>query len=79
MRWAKRQVEAFHGQVVTGMPLPALEAKAREMHLNYRPMTGNTPGEGKVVVWEGFAFGRWFCNVEYREGKVTGKRITPLD
>lgn len=78
-RWAKEQVEAYSRLAVIGMPVAGLENKAREMHLNYRRMTDGNVNSGKIYVWEGFGFYRWFCDVEYQDGKAIKKRVTLVD
>lgn len=77
--WAKKQVEAFSRIVVIGQPVAGLEKKAKEMHLNYRQMGKSNEKNGRFYVWEGFVFDRWFCDVEYKDGKVTSKEVTFLD
>ena len=79
VRWAKKQVEAYCQLVVIGMPVAGLEAKAREMRLNYRQMAGSNGMNGRFSVWEGFGMGRWFCDVEYQGGKATDKKVAFLD
>lgn len=76
---AKSRVEAFCRQVEVGMPLSTLEAQAKEKKLNYRFGPGSDDRNGSMTAWKGVAFYRWFCEVEYREKKVTGKRIRFLD
>lgn len=49
------------------------------MRLNYRRTGPGGGRDGALVVWEGFLFERWFCDVEYRDGKVTAKKVTFLD
>jgi hypothetical protein len=77
--WAKQQIEAFSQLVVIGLPVAGLEHKAKEMHLKYRRMTDSNDTDGRFHVWEGFAFGRWFCDVEYKDGKATNKKVAFLD
>jgi hypothetical protein len=79
IRWAKKQIEAFSQQVTIGMPVAGLEMKAKGMQLNYGRFADSNDMNGRLYVWEGFAFGRWFCDVEYRDDKVTIKRVTFLD
>ena len=79
VRWAKKQVDEFSRQVVIGMPVAGLEKRAIAMHLKYRPLTGGSDNAGKFMVWQGFAYKRWFCTVEYRDGKVVAKKSTTLD
>lgn len=79
VKWAKKQVESYNGLVVIGQPIAGLENKAKEMHLNYRRMTDSNEKDGRFYVWEGFVFDRWFCDVEYKDGKATSKKVTFLD
>lgn len=79
VRWAKKQVDAFNQLVVIGMPVAGLETKAKELKLKYRQVTVGTAKNGRLIVWEGFAFARWFCDVEYRDGKAANKKVTFLD
>ncbi|MCI5121470.1 MAG: hypothetical protein D3908_09835 [Candidatus Electrothrix sp. AUS4] len=72
-------MEAFNTYVVIGQPVAGLEDKAKELHLNFRNMTETNGKDGNVLVWEGFSFARWFCDVEYKDGKVTTKKVTFLD
>ena len=79
VRGAEKQVRAFSQLVVVGMPVAGLDRKASEMGLKFRRTAGSSGQSGSIQVWEGFAFGRWFCNVDYLDGKATGKRVTSLD
>lgn len=79
VRWAKKQVEAFSRIVVIGQSVAGLEKTAKEMHLNYRQMGKSNEKDGRFYVWEGFVFDRWFCDVEYKDGKATNKKVTFLD
>ena len=79
VKWAKKQVEAFNQQVVIGMPVGGLEKKAKALKLNYRLETDSNDKNGRFFVWEGFVFSRWFCEVEYRDGKAASKKVTFLD
>lgn len=76
---AEKQVQAFSQLVVVGMPVAGLDEKASEMGLKFRRPAGSSDQSGSIQVWEGFGFGRWFCNVEYQHGKATEKRVTSLD
>ena len=79
VRWAKKQVEEYCQLVVIGMPVAGFEATAKDMRLNYRRMADSNDMNGRFSVWEGFGMGRWFCNVEYQDGKATVKRAAFLD
>lgn len=80
VQWAKKQVEAYRDLVVIGQSVAGLENKAKEMHLNYKRMADSNDGkDGMFFVWEGFVFDRWFCDVEYKDGKATSKKVTFLD
>lgn len=79
IRWAKKQIEAFSGLVVIGQPVEGLKNKAKEMHLKYRIMTDNNENDGRFYVWEGAFFNRWFCDVEFKDGKTVSKKVTLVD
>lgn len=79
IRWAERQIETFSQLVVIGMPVAGLEMNAKEMHLNFRRATDSTDNNGKFHVWEGLVFNRWFCDVEYQDGKAVKKKVTFVD
>jgi len=79
VRGVEKQVQAFSQQVVIGMPVAGLDVKAVEMGLKFRRLADSNDRNGSFQVWQGFAFGRWFCDVEYRDGKTTNKRVTFLD
>jgi hypothetical protein len=79
IRWADKQVDAFSRQVVIGMPAAGLEAGAKNLHLHYRRLSGSTDKNGRFMVWQGFAFKRRFCIVEYRDGTVVTKNAASLD
>lgn len=74
VRWAKSGVVAFSQLAAVGTPVSDLEAKAKAMHLNCKRTEG-LDKHGKLLVWDGFAFARWFCEVEYQNGKVVKNRV----
>lgn len=76
---AEKQVRAFSELVVVGMPVVGPVGKANEMGLKFRRTAGSSDQSGSIQVWGGFAFGRWFCDVDYVDGKATEKRVTSLD
>jgi nitrogen fixation protein FixH len=79
VKWVKKQIEVFSGLVVIGQPVAGLENKAKEMHLKYRRMTDSNEKDGRFYVWEGAFFNRWFCDVEYKDGKALNKKVTLVD
>lgn len=79
LKRVEQKVEAFSETVVVGMPVAGLDEKAGKMGLKSRRTLGSSDQNGSLQVWEGFAFGRWFCDIDYRDGKTTNKRVTFLD
>lgn len=79
VKWAKKQIDTFSNSVHIGMPVVGLQQKAAELNLNYLLLSNSNEHEGTLIVWEGFVFDRWFCDVEYKDGKVTNNKVTFLD
>jgi hypothetical protein len=79
MRWARNQVELFCMEVAIGMPIYGLEEKAMEGSLEVISDEANGSEPAKIIVWGGWAFARWFCNIEHTNGKVVGKKTIFLD
>jgi len=79
VNWAQKQVEQFGKAATIGAPITGLKKKAEELHLNYQPQSDSNDKSGKFYVWEGFAFSRWFCDVEYQDGKVVKQNVHHLD
>ena len=81
--WAERQVTAFCNDVVIGTSVDELERKAKDSWLEIRKVPAMTiegkPSPAKLLIWEGFAFGRWFCEISHAAGKVESTRIVQLD
>ncbi|GEM_PF-1854185 len=73
---ARNQVESFCSQAAVGMSVS--ETRAGKAGLNFKVIR-DTPDTGHIVVWEGWAYARWFCTVEYVSGKVVRKKIFFLD
>jgi len=79
IRWAHRQVESFCAQVAIGMPVQGLEGKAKGLGLKVKVFKPAGSRPARMVVWGGWAFARWFCEVEHVNGKVVSKEISFLD
>jgi len=81
--WAERQVTAFCNDVVVGASVDELERKAKDFWLEIRTVPAMTiegkPSPARLLAWEGFAFGRWFCEISHTNGKVDSKRLIDLD
>jgi hypothetical protein len=81
--WAERQVTAFCDSVTVGTSVDELERKAKDSWLEIRKISAMTiegqPSPAKLLIWEGFAFGRWFCEISHANGKAGSKRIVELD
>ncbi len=79
MRWAHNQVESFCMEVAIGTPIYGLEEKAMEGSLEVISFEANGSVPAKITVWGGWAFARWFCDIEHTNGKVVGKKTISLD
>jgi len=84
VRWAQSQVEKFCGEVVIGEPVHGYEAKAKDFWLKVRHLPEMTEEDSRrhptrLLVWEGFVFNRWFCEIGHAGGKVISKKIVELD
>jgi hypothetical protein len=79
MRWAHNQVESFCMEVAIGMPIHGLEEKAKERGLKVFKFEANGSRPAIMTVWEGWAFARWFCEIEHTNGKVVSKKNVFLD
>jgi len=81
--WAERQVAAFCNDVVVGASVDELERKAKDFWLEIRTVPAMTIegklSPAKLLAWEGFAFGRWFCEISHVNGKAESKRVVELD
>jgi hypothetical protein len=81
--WAERQVTAFCNEVAMGTSVDELERKANDSWLKIRKISAMTiegrSSPAKLLVWEGFAFGRWFCEISHVNGKAGSTRIVELD
>ena len=81
--WAERQVTAFCNDVAVGTSIEELERRAKDSWLEIRKLPATTiegkPSLPKLLVWEGFAFGRWFCEISHTNGKADSKRVIDLD
>jgi hypothetical protein len=79
MRWVHNQVESFCMEVAIGMPILGLEEKAKERSLKILKFEANGSRPARMTVWEGWAFARWFCEIEHANGKVVSKKTALLD
>ncbi len=77
--WAHNQVESFCMEIAIGMPIHGLEEKAKERSLRVRKIKANGSRQARMTVWEGWAFARWFCDIEHTNGKVVSKKTIFLD
>ena len=78
VRWAKSRVAAFSRLAAVDTSVSELESKAKEMHLNCKRTEG-LDKNGRLLVWDGFAFARWFCEIEYRNGRVRTRKLFSPD
>ena len=79
IRWARRQARGLCGEIEVGGPVAGIEARARERGLRVIKSREAVGHPGKIMTWEGFGFGRWFCDVEYHDGRVLSKEVFFLD
>ncbi len=81
--WAKRQVTAFCNDIAVGASVEELERVARDHWLLVQKARATTiegkPIPARLLVWEGFAFGRWYCEIHDVNGRVESTRINFLD
>lgn len=77
--WAHNQVESFCMEVAIGMPIHGLEENAKERSLKALKFKAKGSRPAKMKVWKGWAFARWFCEIEYTNGKVVSKKTIFLD
>lgn len=81
--WAERQVASFCDGVAVGASVEELERRAKDAWLEIKKLPAMTfdgkPVPAKLLVWEGFAFGRWFCEIDHTNGKADAKRLSELD
>ena len=85
MRWIKKQVHTFCAQIKPGDPIAGLESRAKESKLKFRAFQeakkekGEKAQPGKIIVWEGVGFARWFCDIEHAGGKIKKTEVVFLD
>jgi hypothetical protein len=79
IRWAKNRVENFSSRISIGMTVQGLEQRAKDYGLKVKTFKGNDSQPAKIIVWEGWAFARWFCEIEHLNGKVIHKKVFFLD
>ncbi|MCK4820083.1 hypothetical protein KA005_30235 [bacterium] len=79
IRCAHNQVKSFCAQAAIGMPVQGLEAKAEELGLKILLFKADGSRPARITVWKGWAFARWFCEIEHANGKVVRKETYFLD
>lgn len=79
IRWAKNKVESFCSRIAVGMTVQGLEERARDFGLKVRVFKGHDTRRTKIIVWDGWVFARWFCEIEHVNGKVVNKDTFFLD
>ena len=79
IRWAKNRVENFSSRISIGMTVQGLEQRAKDYGLKVKTFKGNDSQPAKIIVWEGWAFARWFCEIEHLNRKVIHKEVFFLD
>ena len=81
IQWAHNRVDAFFNAVNIGMPVDVgkLETIAKDFGLQKRLSKATEDQTPRLLAWEGWAFGRWFCEVEFSQGRVANKKVFFLD
>jgi hypothetical protein len=79
IRCTKNRVENFSSRISIGMTVQGLEQRAKDYGLKVKTFKGNDSQPAKIIVWEGWAFARWFCGIEHLNGKVIHKEVFFLD
>ena len=79
IRLAKNKVESFCSRIIVGMTVQGLEERARDYGLKVKMSNGNDAQGAKIIVWDGWVFARWFCEIECVNGKVVKKATFFLD
>ena len=81
IRWAHNRVDTFSNGITVGMPVEVgmLEARAKELDLKTSFGKENREVPSRFLAWEGWAFARWFCEVEFSQGRVLTKKVFFLD
>ncbi|UCE74235.1 MAG: hypothetical protein JSV56_00640 [Methanomassiliicoccales archaeon] len=79
VRWAKNQVESFCSRIAAGRIVQGLEQRAKDFGLKVKMFKGNDTQRAKIIVWDGWVFARWFCEIEHVNGKVVNKETFFLD
>lgn len=79
MIWTKNKVENFCSHISIGMAVQGLEGKAKDYGLKVIVHNGIDSHPAEIIVWEGWAYARWFCEIEISNGKVVHKGVFFLD
>jgi len=83
IKWAERQVTTFCNNVTIGASVEEIERAAQDHWLkaqkSHATMIDGKPFPAMLLVWEGFGFGRWYCEIHHVNEKVESKRIKYLD
>jgi hypothetical protein len=79
IRWAKNRVKDFCSHISIGMRVQGLEQRAKDYGLKVKTFKGSDSQSPRIIVWEGWAFARWFCEIEHSNGKVVHKKAFSLD
>ena len=82
-KWAKAQVHKFCSEINPGDPVKGLAAKAENFGLKFRNRPSYKQGKevypAKILAWEGWAFSRYYCDIEHDQKLVLKKMETYLD
>ncbi len=61
------------------MTVQGLEQRAKDYGLKVKTLKGSDTQPATIIVWEGWVFARWFCEIEHLNGKVIHKEAFFLD
>jgi len=61
------------------MTVQGLEQRAKDFGLKVIMSKENDTQRAKIIVWDGWVFARWFCEIEHVNGKVVNKETFFLD
>ena len=79
VKWSSAQVQGFCDSLEKGAPVEGLQKRAEEMWLRVEDYPAREDSRAKLLVFEGWAFSRIFCEVEHEGGFVVGKDLITMD
>lgn len=84
MALAQNRVGRFCQEIEIGQSIEGLKERASKMGLNvtHRPPLPKSEGDsiqGRLTVWDGWMYARWFCDLRYENDQVVSKDTFFLD